>query len=108
MSATVTPDPRNRGLFDHAYDHLPATTLTEAARQLAVLALDRPAETCAVALRSKFLKFAELDAPLVVSTTLPTGPPTGPVDVPTVFVQDGAVVAETTVTLIPTQRLEQR
>lgn len=114
LSATVTPRPDNRGLFDHAYDHLPAMTLTEAARQVALLSLDGGAgaaagHTHAVGVRSQFMRFAELDAPLVVSTPVhPSGSLTGPTEITSSFEQNGATVAETTVTLIPSDRLAQR
>jgi hypothetical protein len=114
VTAVVTPRPDNRALFDHAYDHLPAMTLTEAARQIALLSLDggtgaAAARTHATAVRSRFGRFAELDAPLTV--TAPVREPgglTAPADVPAVFMQNGDTVAETTVTLAPTDRLEQR
>jgi hypothetical protein len=105
VTALVTPHPANRALFDHAYDHLPAMTLTEAARQLALLSLGSGAgagTANAVAVRSRFRRFAELDAPLLVTAPVHPGPITGPTDVTSVFVQDAATVAETTVTLVPT------
>ncbi|GAB6898072.1 AfsA-related hotdog domain-containing protein [Kineosporia succinea] len=102
IGARVTPHPGNRGLFDHAYDHLPAMTLTEAARQIA-LAGHREC-LHAAGFRAVFHRFAELDAPVTV--TAPTGasrpgPAGAPrhVEVPCLFEQDGELVAEITVTL---------
>jgi hypothetical protein len=113
VAAVVTPHPDNRGLFDHVYDHLPAMTLTEAARQLALLSLDGGTGAGAgrvqvVGLRSRFTRFAELDAPLLVRAPVqPAGPLSGRTDVTSVFEQNGASVAEATVTLIPSDRVEQ-
>jgi hypothetical protein len=62
----------NPSLFDHAQDHVPAMVLTEAARQLAVLATHAwggagPERTSLVALDAAFARYAELDAPLTLS-----------------------------------------
>lgn len=108
--AEVTPHPGNRGLFDHTYDHLPAMTLTEAARQIALLGLDQgtgasAARTLVVGLTSQYFKFAELDEPLQVRAPVAMGPLTGPTDVTCVFEQGGSPVAETTVTLIPSDHV---
>jgi len=111
-TAQVTPHPANRGLFEHAYDHLPAMTLIEAARQISFLALDASSGSPAshshvVGVRSRFLKFAELDAPVVVSTLLPTrGALTGRAELTTVFTQHGGAVAEIVVTLIHSDHVE--
>jgi hypothetical protein len=111
ITAIVTPHPANRGLFDHAYDHLPAMTLTEAARQLALLSLESGSgagagSAHAVGVRSRFRRFAELDAPLLATAPVHPGPITGPTDVTTVFAQDAAAVAETTVSLVPISQTE--
>jgi hypothetical protein len=92
--AAFTPNYRNRSLFDHTYDHLPAMTLVEAARQLATVAMGRPESTYTVAVNARFGRFAELDAPVTASTPLP-GPAdeTGRVVLPVAFHQSGADIA---------------
>lgn len=71
--APVVPRFDNPALFDHAYDHLPAMTLVEAARQLALLtagterAASTSADLCAVGYEGGFQRFAELDVPLTAT-----------------------------------------
>ncbi|NUS12793.1 MAG: hypothetical protein HOY69_15560 [Streptomyces sp.] len=97
VSAAVTPRFDNRALFDHVYDHLPAMTLVEAARQLAVLASGAPLTTYATGFTAAFGRFAELDAPLRAEA--PAGAARdGDGTVPVRFVQDGAEIARITVT----------
>jgi hypothetical protein len=67
--ARVAPRFDNRALFDHAYDHLPAMALTEAARQLALVAAQdvtgiMPDPGQIVTITGTFARFAELDSPL--------------------------------------------
>ena len=113
VTAQVTPHPANRGLFEHSYDHLPAMVLTEAARQISFLASDggtgsQASRSHVVGIKARFLAFAELDAPVEVSTPLTTpGALTGPTDVATAFTQNGATVAEIVVTLIPSDHVEK-
>jgi len=69
VSARVAPRFDNRALFDHSYDHLPAMTLTEAARQLALVAVHdemgiMPDPAQIVTISGSFGRFAELDSPL--------------------------------------------
>jgi hypothetical protein len=69
VSARVAPRFDNRALFDHSYDHLPAMTLTEAARQLALVAVRdetgiMPDPAQIVTISGSFERFAELDSPL--------------------------------------------
>lgn len=69
VSARVAPRFDNRALFDHSYDHLPAMTLTEAARQLALIAVRDetgilPDPAAIVMISGSFERFAELDSPL--------------------------------------------
>src|SRR4029079_13548684 len=67
VTADVTPRYDNHALFDHDYDHIPAMTLTEAARPLALVAVDDDAASLVVAgIRGRFHRFAELDSPLTV------------------------------------------
>ncbi|MBV2154805.1 AfsA-related hotdog domain-containing protein [Kitasatospora sp. SUK 42] len=69
-TALVAPRYGNRSLFDHDYDHLPASVLVEAARQLALLAVGEHAgaearsRTHLVGIDAAFARFAELDLPV--------------------------------------------
>ncbi|WP_432134811.1 MULTISPECIES: AfsA-related hotdog domain-containing protein [unclassified Streptomyces] len=71
VTARVVPRLDNPALFDHAYDHLPAMTLVEAARQLALLSAgatgDAGAPRHAVGFDGRFHRFAELDVPLTAT-----------------------------------------
>jgi 2-oxo-3-(phosphooxy)propyl 3-oxoalkanoate synthase len=84
--ALVAPLFGNRSLFDHDYDHLPATTLAEAARQLAVVLAGPDAVPYEVS--GRFMRFAELDAPCVAQAAR-----SGPA-VHVEFSQDDSVIAE--------------
>lgn len=71
LTARLSPRThRNRSMYDHPYDHVPAMVFSEAARQCALLlGLEDTAtqETDAgrvLRLHGRFLKFAELDAPV--------------------------------------------
>jgi len=75
--ATIAPPWQNRALFDHSYDHLTMQILTEAARQLTMLALsqDPNAEVDhwdVHFVKGEFGQFAEIDLPVVVKTRIPT------------------------------------
>jgi hypothetical protein len=104
VSARVAPRFGNRALFDHSYDHLPAMALTEAARQLALVAVDDgTGQTVPRAqlteVTGTFWRFAELDRPAVATAAL-----SGADDAVTAairFAQDSATIAESTVTLVP-------
>jgi hypothetical protein len=78
---------RNRSMFDHPYDHVPAMVLTEAARQLALAAADTSTARIR-GLRGSFTAFAELDRPVRLCASLPQD---GPVRVE--VVQRGQTVA---------------
>ncbi|MFD6886272.1 AfsA-related hotdog domain-containing protein [Streptomyces sp. NPDC059957] len=100
LTAHLVPDFGNRSLFDHEYDHYPAMTLLEGARQLGMLAaywrgrgLER---THVLGVEAAFLAFAELDAPVVLSSRMPAAG-TDVLDV--VFEQSGRTVATATVRL---------
>lgn len=74
VSARVVPRFDNRALFDHSYDHLPAMTLTEAARQLALVAVRdetgiMPDPAQIVTITGVFERFAELDSPVYAEAT---------------------------------------
>ncbi|MFG1806488.1 AfsA-related hotdog domain-containing protein [Streptomyces sp. NPDC049040] len=97
LSAAVTPRFDNRSLFDHVYDHLPAMTLVEAARQIALLATGAPLTTYATGFTAAFSRFAELDAPLRAEAPAAEHR-AGPGELPVRFVQDGAEIARITVT----------
>ena len=94
-SALVAPRFGNRALFDHVYDHLPGAVLTEAARQLALLAVGAP-DAEVLAITARFPRFAELDRPTVATT-----PVTGPAatEIPVSFTQDSTEVTSVTVTV---------
>lgn len=98
VTAEVTPRFDNRALFDHVYDHLPAMTLVEAARQLSLLSAEEPQATYAVGFEARFSRFAELDE--VVLAEAPRGRPEGGRGaIPVRFLQDGAEIARVTVTV---------
>jgi hypothetical protein len=101
VRAEVTPWFGNRSLFDHSYDHYPAMTLVESARQAALLAT-RTASPARrfhpTSFRARFLSYAELDEPLRVRTRArPTGERHPRHDV--AFTQSGRTVAEVSVVL---------
>ncbi|MFF1412703.1 AfsA-related hotdog domain-containing protein [Streptomyces sp. NPDC058289] len=96
VTARVTPRFDNRALFDHVYDHLPAMTLVEAARQLALLATGEPLATYAVGFEARFDRFAELDDTVLAEAARPDGGAPG--TVPVRFLQAGAQIAHVTVT----------
>ncbi|MER5759080.1 AfsA-related hotdog domain-containing protein [Streptomyces sp. NPDC002082] len=96
VTARVTPRYDNRALFDHVYDHLPAMTLVEAARQLALLATGEPLATYAVGFEARFDRFAELDDTVLAEAARPDG--NAPGTVPVRFLQAGAQIAHVTVT----------
>ncbi|WP_052848006.1 AfsA-related hotdog domain-containing protein [Streptomyces avicenniae] len=77
-------------LFDHPQDHYPAMILLEAARQAA--ALVRSPAAPVTGYRSRFRRFAELDAPVRVAAA-----PRGDGEVAVRFRQGGTLVSEITV-----------
>lgn len=100
VSADVTPSFHHRSLFDHVYDHIPAMTLVEAARQLAMLSTGQPRSAHVVGIEAGFSRFAELDD-AVTATTPAAGPvpASGPVTLPVSFQQGGAEIASVAVTV---------
>lgn len=69
----------NASLFDHAQDHVPAMVLTEAARQLALVALAdvhglSAQHTHVGAITGRFLQYVELDEPTVLHLEVPAAP----------------------------------
>ncbi|SEF85935.1 A-factor biosynthesis hotdog domain-containing protein [Thermomonospora echinospora] len=120
VSARLAPDFANRGLFDHDYDHLPAMILAEAARQLALLALDGGGTGRQVAaLTARFGRFAELDAPLTATAVVdppdgpagpsePSGPDGGRVRLRVDFTQNSTEVAAFSLTLADLSRAAER
>ncbi|WP_223736049.1 AfsA-related hotdog domain-containing protein [Streptomyces purpurogeneiscleroticus] len=88
VAAQVDPLFENRSLFDHTYDHLPAMVLTEAARQLAHLA-GVPTDATVTGCTADFLRFAELDSPLVATARLDPAAAGGRIGCSVVFEQDG-------------------
>ncbi|MFF0575957.1 AfsA-related hotdog domain-containing protein [Streptosporangium saharense] len=99
VSARVTPRYGNRAIFDHDYDHLPAMTLTEAARQLALVALGDAAAWPAT-VSGSFGRFAELDQPVLAAATR-TDAGDGTVTVNVAFIQEAITIAESTMVMVP-------
>jgi hypothetical protein len=107
VTARVAPRFDNRALFDHSYDHLPAMTLTEAARQLAMVAvrdktgiLPDPAQI--VTITGVFGRFAELDAPLYAEAVT-AGQDGGACKVDVTFRHD-AVISSAQITIAGARR----
>lgn len=65
-SATLYAPVSHPSMFDHPLDHVPGMVLTEAARQLALLASDAPAAELAT-LQATFHHHTELDAPVTLT-----------------------------------------
>lgn len=87
LSATLSPRTfANRSMYDHPYDHVPAMVFSEAARQCALLLTDSSAEPRRLA--GRFVKFAELDAPVAITAER------GPDGTRMTARQAGATVAE--------------
>jgi hypothetical protein len=105
LSAVLSPRTfRNRSMYDHPYDHVPAMVLSEAARQCALLLSDKLSDNRTVGgdgarrvlrLAGRFLKFAELDN-TVGLTVYPTQ---DPASYRMTAVQGEATVAEVDVLL---------
>ncbi|MFE2285192.1 AfsA-related hotdog domain-containing protein [Streptomyces sp. NPDC059443] len=104
VTAEVTPRFDNRALFDHVYDHLPAMTLVEAARQLSLLAGGDPLGTHAVGFEARFDRFAELDETVRAEAPHPTVEGARR-KVPVRFVQGGEQIAHVTVTTVSRSQL---
>ncbi|MFI6946933.1 AfsA-related hotdog domain-containing protein [Streptomyces sp. NPDC050422] len=115
VTARVAPRFDNPALFDHVYDHLPAMTLVEAARQLALFtagaaagpvasAASGSASLCAVGYEGAFQRFAELDVPLTATAT-PVPAPAGRYGIRVGFHQDAQEIAELTVTVADVSHL---
>ncbi|MEU1365844.1 AfsA-related hotdog domain-containing protein [Streptomyces sp. NPDC005803] len=117
VTAQVAPRFDNPALFDHSYDHLPAMTLVEAARQLALFtagasgaaeaarSTDRSAALCAVGYEGGFQRFAELDAPLTATATPDPEGAGGLHAIRVGFRQDAQEIAELTVTVADVSHL---
>lgn len=108
VRARVAPRFDNRALFDHAYDHLPAMTLTEAARQLAMVAvrdetgrLPGPAQI--ITISGAFGRFAELDSPLSAEATT-SGQDGASCQVDVIFRQGDVAVASTQLSIAGDRR----
>lgn len=114
VTARVAPRFDNPALFDHVYDHLPAMTLVEAARQLALLtvasagtgraAASGSGSLCAIGYEGGFERFAELDVPLTATAT-PAPAGAGQHAVRVRFHQDAAEIAELTVAVADVSHL---
>ncbi|MEV2274693.1 AfsA-related hotdog domain-containing protein [Nocardiopsis sp. NPDC049922] len=106
VSAEIRPRWDNPSLFDHAYDHLPAAVITEAARQLVLAAPDAdgpgaPARHV-TGVRADFTGFAELTSPVRAATPA-DAPPVGERRVR--VEQAGARIADITLTVADTTHL---
>ncbi|TLS47359.1 hypothetical protein FE633_04875 [Streptomyces montanus] len=115
VTALVVPRFDNPALFDHAYDHLPAMTLVEAARQAAVFsagAAGRPAgrpplPMYAAGYEAEFYRFAELDVPLTVTADR-VAPGAARHTIRLRFRQGPEEIAALTVTVVDTSRMPDR
>jgi 2-oxo-3-(phosphooxy)propyl 3-oxoalkanoate synthase len=87
-------------MFDHPQDHVPGPVMMEAARQAALVMMVERFGESAVKLfmehiDAEYLRFAELDSPIVVEATPDPDPhhPGGGRQVAVAFLQDGEAVA---------------
>lgn len=98
LTAVLSPRTfRNRSMYDHPYDHVPAMVFSEAARQCAVLLAGVRGAHRVIRLDGAFTRFAELDRP--VGLTARQDAEGGPGDYWMTAEQDGGPVAEVAVTL---------
>ncbi|ARX84614.1 MULTISPECIES: AfsA-related hotdog domain-containing protein [Streptomyces] len=108
LTARLSPRTyRNRSMYDHPYDHVPAMVFSEAARQCGLLlGADASAVTGSppdsgprrvLRLHGSFVKFAELDAEVLLSAAPEDG--AGPGAFRMAAVQGDETVAEVRVTL---------
>lgn len=105
VHARIRPAVDHPSLFDHAQDHMPGMVTIEAARQAALLALNElhglsPTRLVLTEMRARFSAYAELDAPAFVRVR-PAAATATATDVVAELEQDGAVIAEATLTLAP-------
>ncbi len=112
VTARVAPRFDNPALFDHDYDHLPAMTLVEAARQLALLtaraaasASGTEAPAYAVGFEGAFHRFAELDVPVTATAHRQPGG-AGPQEVRVRLTQQEQEIAVLTVTVVDATYLD--
>lgn len=97
--ATIRRPVDNRTMFEHPHDHLPGMVLTEAARQLCVLAdhtldADSPARTTVTAFDLSFARYAELDTPTSVEVRPGQRRTGGSHTYAVAFQQSGDVIAD--------------
>ncbi|PRX92573.1 AfsA-related hotdog domain-containing protein [Allonocardiopsis opalescens] len=100
LEAVLSPRSfRNRSMYDHPYDHVPAMVFSEAARQCALLLSDGTAAAPhrVTGLHGDFRKFAELDRPVLLSAA--AVPEAEEPAWRMTAVQNGTEVAEVTVAL---------
>jgi hypothetical protein len=99
----LSPAFQHRGMFDHDYDHHPGMVMLEGARQYALLAartggmVALGSRLTVTDVRAQYLRFAELDAPVLLS--MPEAPAwvdRGVLAVPVQVRQGSEPVAETT------------
>jgi 2-oxo-3-(phosphooxy)propyl 3-oxoalkanoate synthase len=103
FSAAIRLPVDNRSMFDHPQDHLPGIVLTEAGRQLCLLAGAElhgllATNATVVGFDLRFTRFAELDAPTAVLATAERADFAGTHTFALSFHQKGEVVADGTMT----------
>jgi hypothetical protein len=94
LSARLGTDPAHRGFYDHPQDHYPAMILLEAAGQAATALT----EARVAGYHATFNRFAELDAPVLITAT----PDGGGAPIHVTFQQSHEVVAQIVVATRPT------
>jgi hypothetical protein len=99
-SRQLRVDLSHPALFDHPLDHVPGMLLLEAARQ-AALAASFPERVFPVALDIKFLRYAELDQPCVITTARGQTGNDGRTPIRVTATQEGEAVFTSTVTVQP-------
>ncbi len=107
VSATLRPPTGHPSMFDHAQDHIPGMVLSEAARQVSLLAAHHhsgpPSDRSAVTvLAASFSAYAELDSPVTVTAHVHSGGPSRQ-DMRVRFRQHDLPIAQAAVTMVDSQ-----
>jgi 2-oxo-3-(phosphooxy)propyl 3-oxoalkanoate synthase len=107
LQARVALSPRNKSILDHDYDHFPGMSIIEAGRQAGLLATESAAHGTGesagpmhpIKLRASFIRFAELDRPLIVRAPVASAAPgQSTTRIRVNLVQDGQLVATVEIT----------